>query len=467
MPSSRLNLLLRGACVAALPAFFSIGCGNTDSAPGVTDDPSVYADAEVDPVQAEDGGTRPPPSQNPVPIGGGRNDAGHAPLDGGGSNSDAGVGDAATIGDARSPAELGALLTVERLLVADGKSARVHALDVNTRDFLESIDLNGAGPIYASADGRYGFALEGAQNQVQVVNMGLGDLSAAAIPKLTSPSLERASLTGLGPSAFGAHGDRVVILFAGASQLQLFDGEGISTAQAKDSASVSSSASAPAVLIDLGDRFVVSERQASGSGQLRVLDDKLDFTTRPELDCTDPEGWAITQDTVAVGCNDRVLLWNTTQTSATHVDYPASLSGERAHKLVANSATSAFLTMLGTKLCLVNTEVHCVDAPEGVIDYMFDAAGKRALLLSRDGHLHVLDAETLDALDKVSVFDALPLGSPEGELPGLAVGRRNVYVSQPARERVLIIDSASATDVGEIPVPGGFPTKITVFKYPI
>lgn len=467
MPSSRPKPLWQRSSAAVLPALLLWACGNSDSAPGVSYD-DVEVDAEVAPVEVEDGGRKPPPI-DPIPIGG-RSDSGR-PLDAGakdsGTTSDAGASDAADLGDARTPVEQGALIAVERLLVADGKSARVHALDVNAREFLDTFNVNGDGPIYAGADGRYGFVLEGAQNQVQVLSTGLGDVSTGMTPKLAAPSLQRVSLTGLAPAAFATHGDQVAILFAGASQLSTFDGESVSSGSALHSANVVSSTTGPAVLIHLGDRLIVSERLASGGSQLRLFDEKLASLSRPDLECTDPEGWAQTQDTVAVGCSDRVLLWNTTQTSATSVRYPSGLSDQRVHKLVANPAVLAFLTMLGTKLCLLTTEFTCIDAPEGLIDYTFDASGKRALVLSRDGRLHVLDGETLDARDKLPMFDALPDTTPEGELPGLAVGRRNVYVSEPGRARVHIVDSASGAEIGELPVPGGFPTKISVFKYPL
>jgi hypothetical protein len=455
---------LRARALLFLPALLMLACsGNSDSAPGVTYDPTLEDDAAAPDDELDGGASKPPSDPSPIPIGG-RRDAGEPPgseLDGSADATDA------QTSDGRAE-ELGEFASVERLLVADGKNARVHVLDAPSRRHLDSLPLNGVGVIHAAASGRYGYVLERAQNLVQVVSMGLPELAQATTPVLRAPGLVPTSLSGLSPSAFASYGDDVTILFAGSAQLSLFDAANVALVLPLRSTAITSTETGPYVLLHLGDRVLVSERNTvSGENQLRVLDAQLSPRSLSELPCPEPEGAAQAQQTVAVGCTDGILLWNTTAATARKLRYPAGVTNERVHKLVASPSADVFMTQLGTELCLVGEQFTCVDAPEGLIDYAFDVSGKRALVLSRDGSLLLLEGETLAKGSRLELFRALPDATPSAELPGLAVGRRNVYVSDPSTSRVFIVDSATAKELARIEIPSAFPTAITVFKYDI
>jgi hypothetical protein len=225
----------------------------------------------------------------------------------------------------------------------------------------------------------------------------------------------------------------------------------------------------PSVLLHLGDQLIASELAGSATvSTLQLFDDKLARLSRPDLPCEAPGGTAQTRSStpiVAIGCADGVILWNTAESSPARVRYPSSVGSERVHKLVVSPNATLFMSAIGDRLCLVRDEISCVSAPAELIDYAFDASGKHALVLSRDGTLHLLDAETLEKRDTLSLFSPLPMTTPVNELPGLAVGRRNVYVSDPSAGRVHIVDSALATELDKIDIPGGFPTQVVVFKY--
>jgi hypothetical protein len=456
MPRSRPSFLL--------PILLLCACGNSPSAPGVSYDPTLDVDAEVDSVEADDAGRR-RPDPSPIATGGGRSDAGQqSELDGSSNGGATDAGSGGSSSDARAQ-ELGAFNAVERLLVADGRSARVHVLDVPSRNYLDSFSLSGPGSIYAGPDGRHGYVLESAQNLVQIISLGLPDPAEVTSPMLSAPSLLRTGLIGLAPSAFTRYANDVTILFAGGGQLATFDAQSLATATAKYMTSVASST--PTVLLHLGDRVLVSEADTTAPGvtRLRLLDDKLSRVSRPELPCAAPEGVSEAEGTVAVGCSEGVLLWQTSGTSTKTLRYPSAVGSERAHKLVASPFGTLFMTVLGDQLCLISDEIKCQDAPADLLDYAFDATGKRALVLSRDGTLYLLDGETLAKRDKLSLLAALLESTPAGELPSLAVGRRNVYVSEPSAARIHIVDSAAAKETGKLDVPGGFPTQVVVFRY--
>jgi hypothetical protein len=340
-------------------------------------------------------------------------------------------------------------------------------LDVPSRDYLEWFSLNGPGAIYAAASGRYGYVLETAQNQVQVISLGLPDPAETSTATLSDPSLLRTSFSGISPSAFAGYGNDATILFSGSSELSTFDLQSLATTTPRESAEIESKAGTPVVLLHLGDRLIVSEYEASnGLSELRVLDHELERLTRPDLRCDAPEGAAQAGQTVAIGCADGVLWWRTSETTTETVRYPSAAGLTRVHKLVASPTAESFLTLLGDQLCLVSADAFsCEDAPADVIDYAFDATGKRAMVLSRDGTLYLFDGENLDQRDKIDLFVALAVTTPVAELPGLAVGRRNVYVSDPSAGRIYIVDSANARVSDRLEVPGGFPTQVVVFRY--
>jgi len=96
-----------------------------------------------------------------------------------------------------------------------------------------------------------------------------------------------------------------------------------------------------------------------------------------------------------------------------------------------------------------------------MLDFAFDPGGKRALVLTRDGLLHSLDARTLQEQANFMVTGAVPTGADE---PVLAVGRQYLYVSEPAAGKVHVLHAASATVVQEIELPGA-PGPLLVFRY--
>lgn len=443
-------------------------CGNGKPAPGVAPglgEPALGVDASGASVDEE---------EEDEEEDAGRRDAGRR--DGGADASrDAGVGDASAADgavDAGSPRgdasayEPGLLASVERLLIADGKEPRVTALDVAERRVLETFPVAGLGSVHAGSSGRFGYVLQSGSDTVHVVDMGLSADPSSESPTLTGPvQLLAPAVYGPKPAGFSAHGRRAFVFFEGAAQLAaLFD----------DPRAVQGPeylfAAGPAhqgLVLPLGERVLTTKGVGDNQAQLQLLDRALASVATPSFSCAEPAGAALGVSMAIVGCREGVLRIRVSDLSSTLIPYPASTGSNAARvtRIVSNARRDVFATTLEPEqeLCVVRDAFQCVAAPSAPIDYSFDVSGKRLFALTADGILRVYDSESLNAQGELMLLPALPVGA--AERPALALGRSNLYVSDPQAGMVHIVDTAKLKRIDGVSVPG-VPTHVAVFRYP-
>jgi hypothetical protein len=417
------------------------------------------AGEDVDPASADDGGFT---FDNPAAAGG-RADAGKdagKPDAGQDEEAEDAQADAAPDEDGGAPPESGSVANAERLLIADGLLARLYVYDVTRDALLDSFTIDARARVYAGSSGRYGYALRA--GGVDIVDMGLtrSDTAHGSEPGLAPPALLADKLLEADPSALLAHAGQVAVFFATKPQLQVLR-----------ESQLGSSAVAPLTLdvgaphrgfgLPFGDGFIATRGELGAVVLRRYLaSGALDAAS--SFDCSAPEGPALRGGTLAVGCDAGVLLLDE-QGAAQLVPYP-TVGPARMRRLVAHPSRPLFLGLWGEQLCLVDSDgMRCVSSAEQGLDYAFDASGKRALLLTRDGAVRVLDADGLGLQGVVSVTSAVP-ASDEFLEPQLAVGLRYVYVSDPQLARVQVLDPATRELAGELQVPGA-PARLAVFNF--
>lgn len=115
--------------------------------------------------------------------------------------------------------------------------------------------------------------------------------------------------------------------------------------------------------------------------------------------------------------------------------------GARTGHLHAHPRLDHFVGNLGNGLVLVNPierTSRFVPLPTRPWRFEIDRSGHYVVVLGDDGSLHVLDAETLAVRSSTPVVQPRNPDAPAGTpLPGLAVGRRIAWVSDPAGNRIL------------------------------
>jgi hypothetical protein len=370
----------------------------------------------------------------------------------------------AALDDTSAAPELADSEAVERLLISDGLEPRLYAYDVPGRRLLDSFALDARAHVYAGAGGRYGYALSGAHAHVRIVDMGLLQrVTAQGTERQVAPvALLGHSLSGSAPGALLAHAGRVVVFFEGDAKAEIIDESPLPTQL--DTQTISLGAAHRGFALPFGAGFLATRSEAGEVvlgryGSDGVLDDSASF------DCAAPEGVALAGTALAIGCEAGVLRFDAGG-PARLIAYPAAAGSPaaRVRRLAAHPNQALYLAVLGEQLCAVGpSQLTCQPLGQPWLDFGFDASGKRALVLARDGSLGVFDASTLQLQGTLQVTTGVS-ASDELLQPQLASGRRVTYVSDPQAASVHMVDPARLSLVGRLELPGA-PSKLAVFGF--
>jgi hypothetical protein len=440
------------ACVLAA------ACESTEPAPGVEYDPNLVEDA---------GQEMPPP---PPAGGGGGADAGKdaaapdAAADASSSGKDASAPDAAPAGEGGSQPEPGLLESAERLLIADGLQQRVYAYDVPARRLLESFTVGAPARVYAGPGGRYGYALPSQGRSVHIFDMGFVQQGAArALEPVAALSLR---LTGTAPATLLAQGDWVALFFEGDGRLEVLRESALNAGQGTlESEGFTIGGPQHGFGLPFDGGFLATYLEGGSQLLLGSFDEIGRFESSVSFDCEAPEGAALADGVLAVGCAAGVLRIEPNAAPRV-IAYPegAGAPAGRARRLVGHPSDAKHLTVVGNSLCAMDpSALTCQALAQPALDFGFDASGKRALALGSDGALRAYDADTLQPLGTLRVTSAVITSDPLLQ-PQLASGRRFTYVSDPQASSVHIVDPASMRLEGRIDLQGA-PASLAVFGF--
>jgi len=449
----RWSRWLGAACLLAA------ACEGDEPAPAVEFDPNLVYDA---------GGA--PPRPSPV-GGGGRADAGKdaASSDAAPGASDAGLDGAGTSDaepeEAGAVQEPGALENAERLLIADGFEQRLYAYDVPSRQLLESFQVDARARISAGPGGRYGYALPSVGRDVRIVDMGfvVEQTPQGSARRLAPVAMLDARLMGAAPATLLAQAGQVAVFYDGEGKVEVLRESALSAGQgAPETLSFVTGAPQRGIALPF-DGGIVATRLVNGVPVLTLYDERGTVDNSVSFDCEAPEGAALAAGVLAVGCEAGVLRVEPGG-AARLLAYPLAGGAVRVRQLVGHPADALHLAALEDQLCSVGeSALSCVPLAQPLLDFGFDAGGKRALALGADGTLRVLDANSLQALGMVRVTSAVTTSDPLLQ-PRLASGRRLTYVSDPQASSVHMVDPTGPSVAGRIELPGA-PASLAVFSF--
>ncbi|WP_016699232.1 zinc metallochaperone AztD [Actinoalloteichus spitiensis] len=326
----------------------------------------------------------------------------------------------------------------------------LYVLDPTTLEIVEDIALDGFNRLNPAGDDRHLFVSTSSGFQV---------LDAAA-PELTDLEFE-----GPKPGHVVRHAGRTVLFFDGSGEVVIFDTDSLGGSLPEaDTYTTPEPHHGVAVELSTGELVTTLGNEDERPG-IVVLDGDGEEIARNE-DCPGVHGEATAQgEAVVIGCETGVLIYRDGE--ITKVDSPTD------YGRIGNQAGSEESSItLGdykqdpdaelerpTQISLIDTENASVELVELGTSYTFRSLARgpegEALVLGTDGAIHVIDPETAEVVDTISVIDEWeePLEWQQPR-PAIFVRGGTAFVSDPSATEIHAVDLES----GEITATGSLPS---------
>ncbi|TLP78991.1 hypothetical protein [Nesterenkonia sphaerica] len=332
----------------------------------------------------------------------------------------------------------------------------VAVLDGVSTELLGNFAVEASARVSEAGDGRHAFIAE--EQSFRLLDVGTwgaphGDHNDYFT---TDPVLTDTSIEGESAAHMSSHGRMGTVFFDGSGEYHWFQLEDLDaeTELETESAESEGTDEGLAVVLDDGSRV-----HASGADtDARVVDADGEERARSQ-DCPGIEGQASGPEGVLVlGCEDGVLVW-------TGDDFEKIETGEERSgigHLVGSEESPVFLGDYRTAEDGPMTEVALVNTSSGEItttsvDVSYEARNLQrgpdgeALVLTDDGQLHIIDADSGEHLEHLQVVEEWT--QAEGsEVPSPTIGASGdlVYVTDPEARQIHIVDLTE----GEVIVSG-------------
>ncbi|HEV7437459.1 MAG TPA: hypothetical protein VGO22_21760 [Pseudorhizobium sp.] len=232
-------------------------------------------------------------------------------------------------------------------------------------------------------------------------------------------------------------------------------------------------ASAPhhGVAVPMGNHMLISEPDLSGevkAGELpprlglKVLD-KDGRQVGETSTCTGLHGEASSAGIVAFGCKEGVLIVRDSRDGPQPemLHYRDDMPQGQVGTLLGGKAMQFFLGNYGDDKVVVidpsaDLPYRVVSLPVRRVDFALDPErASTAYIFTEDGRLHVLDVLSGELTRSAQVTEAYSKdGHWRDPRPRLAVMGDEIAVTDPRRQRVLILDAASLKEIRSIEVEG-------------
>lgn len=363
---------------------------------------------------------------------------------------------AAHVHEAGQDAGTSSSVAPARLVVADGREALVHLLDVKSGEVIATYEVSSPARVYAGVDGTLAYAVQMDGNRVNVIDTGIrfephDDHYHLA---LADPALLDFVLEGTRPIHFVAHDGMIAIFNDGDGTAAVFEESvvrGGGNATLIDSGRPHHGVAVPmedVVLISLPDPNDAEATLPVGVS-VRTLDGEeiAVFDNCPRL-----HGEAsIGHDAVAFGCADGVLIverdgngW-----SSRKINNPAdNPNNARVGTLYYNERSGLLVGNFGREGIVLFDwdagEMLPVRSPVPMWAFTWSEHHPHEVLaLTIDGALHRIDGESGEILESLEVMEAftLPQQGEHGALRPLMIAAGDMaYISDPNAGAVIEVN---------------------------
>lgn len=322
----------------------------------------------------------------------------------------------------------------------------VAVLDGVSLEVLGDFDAEGFLRLNPAGDGRHAFVTEG--DSFRLLDAGSwgephGDHNHYYT---TEPYLSDITVDGDTPAHVVSHDGISTLFFDGTGEYHWFDLAGLDVESEiqTESAETEGPHHGVAVVLEDGSRFETLEDRSGA----RFIDAEGEEIARNE-DCPGVHGEAAGPDKIiAVGCEDGALIWD----GADFQKIDAGPEYARTGNLFASEGSYIFLGDYRddedepmTEVALVDAEAMEISTVDVSSPYNFRNLQRgpegEAVVLTEDGRLHIIDAETGEHLDHIEVLDAW--AEPEewqDPRPAIQVIGDLVYVTDPDSQQIHLVD---------------------------
>jgi len=357
-------------------------------------------------------------------------------------------------------------VTAWRLFVADHAAPTVTAIDLATTNTIGSFPLASPGVLYTTKSGEAVYAVQGAGNQVSAISTGIAleDHGDHGDIKLTDPAAIAATVPGTKPVHFVEHGGKIALFFDGEGKARVVSEHDWIDAGKVAPSEFDSGAPHHGVAVPWGDFTIVSVPNAADPTALPIGVNVLDKSGAVVGDlhaCPDLHGEASSGNLLAIACATGLLIvTGSGEPQIEHLPY-ADLPAGKSTTLLGGVGIQYFLGNYGAdRLVIVDPTdakpFRLVELPTRRVHFVADPIRpKFAYVFTEDGKLNQLDIVSGQISQSLTVTEPY---SMDGEWslprPRLAVAGDVVAVTDPNQAKIHLIDIASFTETGAIPVEG-------------
>jgi DNA-binding beta-propeller fold protein YncE len=368
---------------------------------------------------------------------------------------------------AATSVSMAAEATAYRAIVADHASGKITIVDAMTGRIIANYGVEGPARLKANGDGRLIYAVQGAQNRVDVIDSGITVVGHGdhADVKVSPPRMRDGTIAGPKPSHVNLGGGEVAVFFDGDGQASVIREDRLGKPGASP-AVLKTTAPHHGLAAPVGGRFAMSIPHPTDNKQLPVGISVIERNGREVLrsdDCPRLHGEARMRQVSAFGCENGVLLLTNEKGGFKFekVAYGATLPPARmVRNLAGGAGVNSFLGDFGPDGMVVLDPVAksftFVQLPARRTHFARDIiSGEFGYVIAEDGLLHKINALTGKLEASVAVTDRYSMdGGSSVPRPRVSASGERVVVSDPAKGLIHVIDAVKMQVVHRTPVAG-------------
>jgi DNA-binding beta-propeller fold protein YncE len=323
----------------------------------------------------------------------------------------------------------------QRLVVADAADKTLRVIDAESMETLASFSMPGPiGTVAASPSGRWVYAVHTDVNRVTVLDTGLRleDHGDHQDLRESAPYVRGTVFPGRRPIDFWTNNGFATVHNDEDGTLAVFDEGRLEITL--DYTEIKGEGTGHNNAVVLGDSVLLS---LASAGRVTAYGMNGGVKTRFE-GCPGTHGWTTRGTTLAAsGCTDGVLVYRATPegVTASKIAEPAdSPENARVSTLISHPQSPVLIGNFGQGLAIVQPEqatLRAVPLPANPVRFAFDHEGKQVLVLTFDGYVQAIDAESgatqwrIAAVEPVSTTNGAPRPSRRSTPPQARRARRS------------------------------------------
>ncbi|WP_435929996.1 zinc metallochaperone AztD [Dryocola sp. BD613] len=358
-------------------------------------------------------------------------------------------------------------VTAWRLFVADHDKPVVNVIDALDGDKIATFNVKGPANLYRSESGATVFAIQGSAGVVSTIASGIAfhDHGDHADIDVEDPGLLKPELTGKKPGHFVERQGKIAQWFDGEDSTQILSERAVLEGK-KEITRVNVIAPHHGVAVPYDNYVVISIPNPDDASKrptgARVVDLEGKKVGEDAL-CPGLHGSAGSGDTFALSCETGLLLISQKGDTPVirHLPYAKSLPEGSTSTLIGGKGMQYFIGNYGPdRIILVDpTEpdsFRLIQLPTRRVHFAVDPVrSKFAYVFTEDGKLNQIDVLKGEITRSVRVTEPYSMdGHWNDPRPRIAVADDKIFVTDPLKSKIIVLDAVSFKKTSDISVEG-------------